>query len=87
MTRAVGSESHGNGEQIDSYLEESMSSIDISEMLYELIMLSIPMRRVHPNDEAGNSTCDKTILKYLSEGTDDNSDDQESTKNLLVRYI
>ncbi len=63
------------------YLEESTSSINISEMLYELIMLSIPMRRVHPNDEAGNSTCDKTILKYLSEGTVDNIDDQEPTKN------
>lgn len=63
------------------YLEESMSSINISEMLYELIMLSIPMRTVHPNDEVGNSTCDETILKYLSEGTIDSNDDKESTKN------
>jgi uncharacterized metal-binding protein YceD (DUF177 family) len=62
------------------YLEESMSSINIAEMLYELIMLSIPMRRVHPEDEAGNPTCDKTILKYLSEGTTESLDHQETTK-------
>lgn len=59
------------------YLEESSSSISISEMLYELIMLSIPMRRVHPEDENGEPTCDKTILKYLSEGTGGEETNQE----------
>ncbi len=49
------------------YLKEGCNSINIAEMLYELIMLSIPIRRVHPLDENGNSTCDPAVLAYLQQ--------------------
>lgn len=68
------------------YLEESSSSINIAEMLYELLTLSVPMRKVHPLDEEGNSTCDPNVLRFLevseqhlnTPNPDDDSDNSSS---------
>lgn len=55
-----------NNEYNIIYLEESSSSVNIAEMLYELIMLSIPMKKVHPIDKNGQATCETSILQYLN---------------------
>jgi len=68
------------------YIGESSSSINIAEMLYELIMLSIPMKRVHPLDEDGNPTCDPNVLKYL-EINEDNSAEEEADENDSINPI
>lgn len=66
------------------YLKEGSNSINVAEMIYELIMLSLPIRKVHPLDENGNSTCDPAVLAYLQEhrvepnDTKDNQDDEPS---------
>ena len=63
------------------YLPESANSISITEMIYELIVLSMPMRKVHPEDEAGEPTCDESVLKYLHANEDyptSNSEEEES---------
>jgi uncharacterized metal-binding protein YceD (DUF177 family) len=39
--------------------------LDLSQYIYEYIILSIPSKRVHPLDENGESTCDKEVLKKL----------------------
>lgn len=49
------------------YLKEGSNSINVAEMIYELIMLSLPIRKVHPLDENGHSTCDPAVLAYLQE--------------------
>lgn len=62
------------------YLKEGSNSINIADMLYELVMLSIPIRKVHPLDKNGESTCDPAILAYLQEHTvdpNDQKDDQD----------
>jgi uncharacterized protein len=41
--------------------------LDLQQHLYEFIMLALPIRRVHPNDSNGNSTCDPVMLKKLDE--------------------
>lgn len=41
--------------------------LDISQYLYEYITLSLPIRRVHPDNEKGESTCDKEMLKKLKQ--------------------
>src|SRR5437763_4173687 len=33
-------------------------SLNVAQYLYEYISLMIPLRNVHPDDEAGNTTCD-----------------------------
>lgn len=39
--------------------------IDLKDYIYELILLSIPLRKIHPDDEDGNSTCNKEMLERL----------------------
>ena len=67
------------------YLEENTSSINIAEMLYELITLSIPMRKVHPDDKDGHPTCDPSVLKFLKDSEDNlntpNIDDGSDNSN------
>lgn len=60
------------------YLKEGSSSINVAEMIYELIMLSLPIRKVHPLDENGNSTCDPAVLAYLQEHSVDPNDNKDN---------
>ncbi len=48
-------------------IPEGETHIDLSPFLYEYIHLALPVRRVHPEDEAGNSLCDPEIIKRLEE--------------------
>ncbi len=41
------------------------SYFDIAQYVYEFIRLMVPMKRVHPDDEDGNSTCNAEMLKKL----------------------
>jgi uncharacterized metal-binding protein YceD (DUF177 family) len=41
--------------------------IDIKQHLYEFIHLALPIKRVHPDDASGNSTCDPVMLEKLHE--------------------
>lgn len=60
------------------YLKEGSNSINVAEMIYELVILSLPIRRVHPDDADGNPTCDPAILQYLeNRSTNTNNDDSD----------
>lgn len=48
-------------------IPENETQLDISPFLYEYIHLALPARRVHPDDENGNSQCDPDVLKRLEE--------------------
>jgi uncharacterized protein len=41
--------------------------LDLQQHFYEFIHLALPIRRVHPDDKNGNSTCDPEMLKKLEE--------------------
>jgi len=41
--------------------------INVAQYLYELVILGLPIKRVHPMDEMGQSTCDPEMLKKLEE--------------------
>jgi uncharacterized protein len=41
------------------------NELDLQQHLYEYIMLSLPIKRVHPLDKNGKSTCDPVMLKKL----------------------
>jgi uncharacterized protein len=43
------------------------SQLDISNLVYELIMVNLPFRRVHPDDEKGDSLCNQATLELLKE--------------------
>jgi len=41
--------------------------LDLQQHFYEYIHLALPIKRVHPDDQSGNSTCDPVMLKKLKE--------------------
>ena|SRR6218665_1535313 len=75
-----------SGDEDDDIITISASEheLDLAQYIYEYIILSLPIRRVHPADKNGNSTCDKEMLEKLQqyiteeEKTDDSSDDEEN---------
>jgi uncharacterized metal-binding protein YceD (DUF177 family) len=46
-------------------LSPSENEIDISQDIYEFINLLLPIKRVHPDDKKGKSTCNPEIIKIL----------------------
>ena len=53
--------------------------LDVSQYVYEYAHLSLPIRRVHPAGENGQSTCNEEMIQklnqYLVKDTDDSADD------------
>lgn len=47
-------------------LSPSENELDISHYIYESINLSIPLKRVHPDDENGDVTCNPEMLEKLN---------------------
>jgi uncharacterized protein len=48
-------------------IPEGETHFDISTFIYEYIHLLLPVRRVHPVDEEGNSLCDPDIIKRIDQ--------------------
>ena len=47
-------------------LPEADNDIDLSQFINELVVVNIPMRVVHPDDEDGNPTCKSDVLNYIN---------------------
>ncbi|MBN2637549.1 MAG: DUF177 domain-containing protein [Bacteroidales bacterium] len=48
--------------------------IDLSQYVYEYILLMLPLKKVHPDDEDGNSTCNPEMLQKLENHFENNTD-------------
>ena len=59
----------GNGNNEDEsdvvWLPNEEYQIDLSQYLYEYVVLSLPMRRVHPDLAGGKPGCDPEMLELL----------------------
>jgi uncharacterized protein len=42
------------------------SELDLSQFMYEFIYLALPIKRIHPDNENGESTCDPEMLLRIS---------------------
>jgi len=49
------------------YIHPGAHQIQVAKLIYEFIVLSIPIRRVHPDDQDGESLCDPAMLRKLDE--------------------
>ena len=49
------------------YLHPGAHEVKIAKLIYEFIVLSIPIRHVHPDDSDGNSLCDPEMIRKLDE--------------------
>jgi uncharacterized metal-binding protein YceD (DUF177 family) len=43
------------------FISRSETVLDISDWLYEFLMLSIPLQKIHPQDAKGNETCNLDV--------------------------
>jgi uncharacterized metal-binding protein YceD (DUF177 family) len=59
-----GSDFHEESEDVQ-IIPEGESQFNVSQFLYEYIHLLLPIRRVHPVDENGNSECDPEVIRRL----------------------
>ena len=41
--------------------------INVAQYLYEMVILGLPIKRVHPSDKNGNSQCDPEMIAKLGE--------------------
>jgi uncharacterized metal-binding protein YceD (DUF177 family) len=51
------------------YLQHGDSHIEIADIIYDYILISVPMQMMHPNDKEGNTMCDPEIIKILTQST------------------
>lgn len=65
------------------YLSTSDYEIDISQFVYEFIMVSIPMKRVHLSDSEGNSRCNSETIKLLEKNKPKSIDPRWEVLNKL----
>jgi uncharacterized metal-binding protein YceD (DUF177 family) len=49
------------------YIHPSVHQVEVAKLIYEFIILSIPIRHIHPDDQNGNSMCDPEMLRRLDE--------------------
>lgn len=48
------------------WISDGDSVLDVSEMMYEFVHLSIPIKKTHPDKKNGEPGCDPEILKLLA---------------------
>lgn len=72
------SEEEQEGDDEVIYLHPTEHQVEIGQLIYEFIVLNLPVRRIHPDDENGNSSCDAEMLQRLSEfdNPGDDGDDE-----------
>lgn len=49
------------------YIHPGSHQVEVAKLIYEFIVLSIPIRHVHPDGEDGESLCDPEMLRKLDE--------------------
>jgi len=49
------------------YIHPGANQVEVAKLIYEFIVLSIPIRHVHPEDQDGKSLCDPEMLRKLDD--------------------
>lgn len=52
------------------FISRSETVLDISDWLYEFLMLSIPLQKIHPLDAKGHDTCNPDVLAFLKQSAE-----------------
>ncbi|MFV0483961.1 MAG: YceD family protein [Bacteroidales bacterium] len=47
------------------WIDKKEGTLHLAKWINEFIVLSLPMRCVHPDDANGKSTCNKTMMSYI----------------------
>ena len=49
------------------YLHPTAFQVEAAQFIYEFVILSLPIRRIHPDGEDGKSLCDPVMIRKLEE--------------------
>jgi len=61
------------------------NNVDLSQYIYEYINLMLPIKKVHPDDEDGNSTCNEDMIDRLHKYSEQKSDPRwDALKNIKL---
>lgn len=58
------------------FISRTDTILDVSQLVYETVILGLPFHKVHPDDENGNSGCDPQIMKYLDRKDENDEKDE-----------
>ena len=61
--------------------------LDMKQYFYEFIHLALPIKRMHPVDKKGNSTCDPAMLQKLEEHLVDDEKENDPRWDELKKLI
>lgn len=64
------------------FLPRKETILNVSEWLYEFVMLSIPIQRVHPKNDQGQSLCNQETLRLLERMQDNQNAPKSIWKDL-----
>jgi len=79
MIKLVGEDVEDTVEDADAvFIPRNQTVLDLSDWMYEFIMLSVPLQKVHPDDENGEPGCNPQALGLLQSMTI--HEDQEQKK-------
>ena len=70
------SEEHQEGEREVLFVPQDEAELDLSQIIYDYVCLSLPMQRVHEEGE-----CNPDALKYYSAGEDEVEAESEDQNN------
>jgi uncharacterized metal-binding protein YceD (DUF177 family) len=59
----------------------------VAQLIYEFVCLAIPIKRIHPEDENGSSTCDPVMLEKLNKYIIKEGGEQNSVWNDLRKLL
>jgi uncharacterized metal-binding protein YceD (DUF177 family) len=63
------------------------NELEMDQYIYEFINLALPIKRVHPDDENGNSTCDPEMLKKINEHLSSEEGEEDPRWNELKKLM
>ena len=71
---------HDSGDENDDIITIAANEheIELTQYIYEYIILSLPIKRVHPDDKKGRSTCDPEMIKKLEKYIVENEPTEET---------
>jgi len=52
------------------YIKKSENSLNLKQLIFEIIILNLPNKRQHPFDEEGNSTCNEEMVDLVNKYTE-----------------
>ena len=61
-------------------IQRSETVLDLAEWIYEYILLSLPIQKVHGEDSNGHSMCNPEALKYLNLAEEDTKTKEEEQR-------